>query len=45
MDGFVIVIREVFDKEGFVNILIMFYVVKYLSEFYGLFCDVVNSML
>ncbi|WP_336153942.1 porphobilinogen synthase [Bacillus sp. 204(2023)] len=43
MDGFVTVIREALDKEGFVNIPIMSYAVKYSSEFYGPFRDAANS--
>ncbi len=43
MDGFVTVIREALDKEGFVNIPIMSYAVKYSSEFYGPFRDATNS--
>ena len=33
MDGFVTVIREALDKEGFTNVPIMSYAVKYSSEF------------
>lgn len=35
----------VFDEEGFLDIGIMFYIVKYVSVFYGLFCDVFDSVL
>ncbi|WP_437131610.1 porphobilinogen synthase [Bacillus atrophaeus] len=43
MDGFVAVIREALDQEGFVNIPIMSYAVKYSSEFYGPFRDAADS--
>ncbi|MCC9022306.1 porphobilinogen synthase [Bacillus nakamurai] len=43
MDGFVAVIREALDKEGFSNIPIMSYAVKYSSEFYGPFRDAADS--
>lgn len=43
MDGFVTVIREALDKEGFTNIPIMSYAVKYSSEFYGPFRDAADS--
>ncbi len=43
MDGFVTVIREALDKEGFTNVPIMSYAVKYSSEFYGPFRDAADS--
>lgn len=43
MDGRVKAIREVLDKEGFVNTLIMAYSAKYASAFYGPFRDAANS--
>ncbi|MCY8522828.1 porphobilinogen synthase [Bacillus atrophaeus] len=43
MDGFVAAIREALDQEGFVNIPIMSYAVKYSSEFYGPFRDAADS--
>lgn len=45
MDGWVEVFCVVFDEEGFLDIGIMFYIVKYVSVFYGLFCDVFDSVL
>lgn len=43
MDGRVKAIREVLDKEGFVNTSIMAYSAKYASAFYGPFRDAANS--
>lgn len=43
MDGRVGVIRNSLDKEGFQNIPIMSYSVKYSSAFYGPFRDAANS--
>ncbi|MCI8979794.1 MAG: porphobilinogen synthase [Clostridia bacterium] len=43
MDGRVGVIRNSLDKEGFQNIPIMSYSVKYSSSFYGPFRDAANS--
>ncbi|MCG8396766.1 porphobilinogen synthase [Bacillus atrophaeus] len=43
MDGFVAAIREALDQEGFINIPIMSYAVKYSSEFYGPFRDAADS--
>lgn len=45
MDGQVVVICVVFDGVGFVYILVMSYVVKYVSVYYGFFCEVVGSVL
>lgn len=45
MDGCVVVIRWVLDEVGYMVILIMSYVVKYYSVFYGFFCDVVGFVL
>lgn len=41
MDGFVVVICYGLDEVGFEDVFVMFYVVKYVFVFYGLFCDVV----
>ncbi|GAB3050119.1 porphobilinogen synthase [Virgibacillus ainsalahensis] len=43
MDGFVAVIREALDEEGFQNIPIMSYAVKYASSFFGPFRDAADS--
>ncbi|NPC93559.1 porphobilinogen synthase [Bacillus sp. WMMC1349] len=43
MDGFVAAIREALDQEGFTNIPIMSYAVKYASAFYGPFRDAAGS--
>ncbi|MDC4920012.1 porphobilinogen synthase, partial [Acinetobacter baumannii] len=43
MDGFVAAIREALDQEGFTNVPIMSYAVKYASAFYGPFRDAVGS--
>lgn len=43
MDGRIKVIRQALDKEGFVNIPIMSYSVKYASTFYGPFREAANS--
>ncbi|WP_085991772.1 porphobilinogen synthase [Oceanobacillus senegalensis] len=43
MDGFVAVIRQALDEEGFKNIPIMSYAVKYASSFYGPFRDAADS--
>lgn len=43
MDGFVAAIREALDEEGFTNVPIMSYAVKYASAFYGPFHDAAGS--
>lgn len=43
MDGFVAAIRAGLDKNGFENIPIMSYAVKYASAFYGPFRDAADS--
>lgn len=43
MDGRVKVIRKALDKEGFFNVPIMSYSVKYASTFYGPFREAANS--
>lgn len=43
MDGFVAAIRHGLDKEGFIDIPIMSYAVKYSSAFYGPFRDAAES--
>lgn len=43
MDGRVLAIREKLDEEGFTNIPIMSYAVKYASAFYGPFRDAAGS--
>lgn len=43
MDGFVAAIRDGLDKEGFEDIPIMSYAVKYASAFYGPFRDAADS--
>lgn len=43
MDGRVKVIRNALDKEGFFNVPIMSYSVKYASTFYGPFREAANS--
>ncbi|MBU8786827.1 MULTISPECIES: porphobilinogen synthase [Bacillus] len=43
MDGFVAAIREALDEEGFTNVPIMSYAVKYASAFYGPFRDAAGS--
>lgn len=43
MDGFVAVIRQALDEEGYTNIPIMSYAVKYASSFYGPFRDAADS--
>lgn len=43
MDGFVAAIREALDQEGFTNVPIMSYAVKYASAFYGPFRDLAGS--
>ncbi|UOQ47276.1 porphobilinogen synthase [Gracilibacillus caseinilyticus] len=43
MDGFVTEIREGLDEEGYTNIPIMSYAVKYASAFYGPFRDAADS--
>tara|TARA_B100001093_G_scaffold492455_1_gene533599 strand:+ start:126 stop:1106 length:981 start_codon:yes stop_codon:yes gene_type:complete len=45
MDGRVGLIRDVLDKNGFINVQIMSYAVKYASAFYGPFRDAVGSTL
>lgn len=43
MDGTIQVIRKTLDSNGFVNLPIMAYSVKYASAFYGPFRDAANS--
>ncbi len=43
MDGRVAAIREALDKEGYENIPVMSYAVKYASAFYGPFRDAAGS--
>lgn len=43
MDGRVLAIREALDAEGFVNLPIMSYAVKYASAFYGPFREAAES--
>lgn len=43
MDGFVSVIRQALDQNGFQDIPIMSYAVKYASSFYGPFRDAAGS--
>lgn len=43
MDGRVAAIREALDKEGFINVSIMSYAVKYASGYYGPFRDAADS--
>jgi porphobilinogen synthase len=43
MDGMVEVIREILDKNGFVNLPIMSYSTKFASAYYGPFRDVAES--
>ena len=43
MDGRVRAIRSAFEKEGYVNSMILSYAVKYASSFYGPFRDAVGS--
>src|SRR5699024_8264482 len=43
MDGFVIVIRQSLDENGFSHLPIMSYAVKYASAFYGPFRDAADS--
>ncbi|MFT0799884.1 porphobilinogen synthase [Bacillus swezeyi] len=43
MDGFVAAIRKELDEEGFTNVPIMSYAVKYASAFYGPFRDAAGS--
>lgn len=43
MDGRVKIIREALDKEGFFNVPIMSYSIKYASTFYGPFREAANS--
>ena len=45
MDGRVGLIRDTLDKNGFINVQIMSYAVKYASAFYGPFRDAVGSSL
>jgi len=45
MDGRVGLIRDTLDKNGFINVQIMSYAVKYESAFYGPFRDAVGSSL
>ncbi|MFA6850292.1 MAG: porphobilinogen synthase [Selenomonadaceae bacterium] len=43
MDGRIAAIREALDKEGFLNVSIMSYAVKYASGYYGPFRDAADS--
>ncbi len=43
MDGRVAAIREALDKDGFVNVPVMSYAVKYSSSFYGPFREAAGS--
>ncbi len=43
MDGRVAAIREALDQEGFINVSIMSYAVKYASGYYGPFRDAADS--
>lgn len=43
MDGFVAAIRQALDENGFTNVPIMSYAVKYSSAHYGPFRDAANS--
>lgn len=43
MDGFVAAIRQALDENGFMNVPIMSYAVKYSSAHYGPFRDAANS--
>jgi len=43
MDGRVGVIRDVLEKNGFINTIILSYAAKYNSQFYGPFRDAVGS--
>lgn len=43
MDGFVVAIRQALDEEGFENVPIMSYAVKYASAYYGPFRDAAES--
>ena len=43
MDGRIGKIRKALDKNGFINVQIMSYAVKYASNFYGPFRDAVGS--
>src|SRR5699024_7190322 len=43
MDGFVTVIRQALDENGFSHLPIMSYAVKYASAFYGPFRDAADS--
>lgn len=44
MDGCILIICEVLEDEGFYDIGIMSYSVKYVLVFYGLFWDVLDSV-
>jgi len=43
MDGMVMAIREALDREGYEDVAIMSYSVKYASSFYGPFREAANS--
>lgn len=45
MDGQVQVICQVLDVVGFKDMVIMLYLIKFVFFFYGLFCEVVGSVL
>ena len=45
MDGRVGLIRDTLDKNGFINVQIMSYAVKYASAFYGPFREAVGSSI
>lgn len=42
MDGRVGAIWEILDGVGFIEVFILFYIVKYVLVFYGLFWDVLD---
>lgn len=43
MDGAIGIIRKALDKEGFINVSIMGYTIKYCSAYYGPFRDAADS--
>lgn len=43
MDGRILAIRETLDKNGYINVPVMSYAVKYSSAFYGPFRDAAGS--
>lgn len=44
MDGCIVVLCVMLEMNGYQDVVILFYVVKYVSGFYGLFCDVVGVL-